>query len=246
MRNALTFLALALACAPALIPDTALAQDYDDLEDLDNSGAKKKKKKKRGKSYNFDDVQVKEVARGFYAKTNMGGWIYLGNFAGYVKPGTSMALAIGQDFVDNESNSMAWEVAFFQGIHNGMHYELQADDPGSPKLQGDLRTYSGVAALEWSAYPGRRFGLGGRVGGGVLFSPLLIDDVAWETDVVPNAFRGEDRGHHSGPKPLVMVGPTFEYYTKMSHFSVGIDVDAIYVVTFDFGLSTTGTIKYTF
>jgi hypothetical protein len=243
MRNALGFLALSLLVAgPALMPDVAVAQDYDDLDD---EGAKKQKtKKKRGKSYDFEGMEVKEVARGFYAKTNMGGWIYLGNFNGYVKPGTSMALAVGQDFLDNESNSMAWEIAFFQGIHNGLHYEIQAGDPAAPLLQGDLRTYSGVASLEWSAYPGRRFGVGARVGGGVLFSPLLIDDVAWEETVVPTL--GIDRGYHSGPKPLVMLGPTFEYYTKMSHFSVGADIDAIYAIGFDFGLSMTGVLKYTF
>jgi len=245
MRNVLGFLALALLCAPVVAPDIAFADEYDDLEDLDQSGAKKKKaKKKRGKSYDFEGMEVKEVNRGFFAKTNMGGWVYLGKFNGYVKPGTSMALALGQDFVDNESNSMAWEVAFFQGIHNGLHYEIQADDPGSPKVQGDLRTYSGIASLEWSAYPGRRVGVGARVGGGVLFSPLLIDEVAWQETVVPAL--GIDYGYHSGPHPLVMVGPTFEYYTKMSHFSVGADIDAIYVIGFDFGVSMTGVLKYTF
>jgi hypothetical protein len=246
MRNALGFLALTLLAAPFVAPEIAHAQDFDDLDDLENDGAKKKKKKKKssGRYDELSAMEVKEISRGFFAKTNMGGWLYLGKFNGYVKPGTSMALAVGQDFVDNESNSMSWEVAFFQGIHNGLHYEIQADDPGSPRIQGDLRTYSGIASLEWSAYPGRRFGAGARIGGGVLFSPLLIDDVAWQETVVPTL--GVDYGYHSSPHPLVMLGPTFEYYTKMSHFSVGVDIDAMYVINFDFGLSMTGVLKYTF
>ena len=242
MRNVLGYLALTLVATPMVMPDVANAQDYDDLEDLDTEG-KKKKKKKKGKSYDFEGKEVKEITRGFYAKTNMGGWIYLNKFAGYVKPGTSMGLGIGQDFLDNESNSMAWELSFFQGIHNGTHYEIQAGDPNAPLLQGDLRTYSGIATLEWSAYPGRRFGIGARLGGGVLFSPLLIHEDAWP-DVV--AEFGYDYQYHSGPKPLVLLGPTFEYYTKMSHFSLGADIDAIYAFNFDLGISITGVIKYTF
>jgi hypothetical protein len=244
MRKILGFVALSLVAGQLFAPAPAFAEDdgYDDLDDL---GRKKQSEKKRGKSYDFEGMQVKEITRGFYAKTNIGGWIFLLDFRGYVKPGTSMALSLGQDFVDNERNSMAWEVSFFQGIHNGTHYEIQADDPNAPLVQGDLRTYSGIATLEWSAYPARRLGIGGRLGGGVLFSPLLIDEVAWG-EVVETAFQGIDNGYHSGPKPLVLVGPTFEYYTKMSHFSVGADVDAIYAIGFDLGISITGALKYTF
>jgi len=245
MRKTLGFLALTFLAATVVAPATALAQD-DDYEDLDDYGTSSKRKKRdRGKSYDFEGMEVKEISRGFYAKTNIGGFIYLLDFNGYVKPGTSVALALGQDFMDNESSSMAWEVALFQGIHNGMHFEQQADDPGAPLVQGDLRTYSGVAMLEYSAYPARRFGLGARLGGGALISPLLIDDTAWTEVVVPE-FGGQDRGFHSGAKPLVLFGPTFEYYTKMSHFSVGADVDAIYAIGFDLGISITGAIKYTF
>jgi hypothetical protein len=32
----------------------------------------------------------------------------------------------------------------------------------------------------------------------------------------------------------------------MSHFSVGADVDAIYAIGFDLGVSITGALKYTF
>jgi hypothetical protein len=44
----------------------------------------------------------------------------------------------------------------------------------------------------------------------------------------------------------VQGGPTFEYYTKLSHFSAGIDVDVFYAIGFDLGLNATGNLKYTF
>ena len=45
---------------------------------------------------------------------------------------------------------------------------------------------------------------------------------------------------------MVLGGPTFEYYTKLSHFSVGLDADVFYAFTFDLGASVTGYLKYTF
>ncbi|MFH1466776.1 MAG: adventurous gliding motility protein CglE [Pseudomonadota bacterium] len=243
MHKVSRLLALAVIASNLLAPLSASADEYDDLDDL---GRAKAKEKKHGKSYDFEGMQVKEITRGFYAKTNIGGWLYLLDFRGYVRPGTSMALALGQDFVDNERNSMAWEVSFFQGIHNGTHYEIQADDPAAPHVQGDLRTYSGIASIEWSGYPARRLGIGARLGGGVLFSPLLISEQAWQEVVLTLPGYNTAPEYHHGPKPLVMVGPTFEYYTKMSHFSIGADVDAIYAIGFDLGVSISGAIKYTF
>jgi len=43
-----------------------------------------------------------------------------------------------------------------------------------------------------------------------------------------------------------MGGLTFEYYTKLSHFSVGADIDAMYIVNFDLGISPTAYLKYSF
>jgi hypothetical protein len=227
----------------------ANAQDDDDLTPGSSAAP-------RRKTRDYSTMEVKEISRGFYAKTNVGAWIYLGEFRSIVKPGTSIALAFGQDFVDRERSSMAWEIALFQGIHNGDHYEMQwNEDAGGctatggrkcAATEGDLRTYSVAAMLEYSGYPSRRFGIGARFGGGMLYSPLLIDEGKWVSEIVPDFLAGTDPGYHATPHPLVMAGPTIEYYTKMSHFSVGVDVDVIYALGFDLGTSATGTIKYSF
>jgi hypothetical protein len=41
-------------------------------------------------------------------------------------------------------------------------------------------------------------------------------------------------------------GPTIEYYTKLSHFSIGVDVDVYYVINFDLAVAPAGFLKYTF
>jgi len=229
--------------ASLLCSGTALAQDYDDYDDpIDEESAEARAAKKKKKA-----EVVREVVKGFYAKANVGTAIFLGNFSGATKAGTSTTIGVGSDFVDQERFSMAWEFSFTQGVHNGMSYEQQADlgcGVGAPCHQGDMRTYAITGSVEASTYPSRRIGLGARLGAGLLTSPLLIEKTAYDTEVIPEF--GVDPGYHSGVKPLVFVGPTFEYYSKLSHFSVGIDADVFYGVGWDLGINATGYFKYTF
>jgi len=199
---------------------------------------------------------VREIVKGTYAKTNVGAGLLLGKYSKWIRPGTSIALAVGQDFMDTETLSMAWEVSFFQGINNGTDYEVQGGDAAENGygpcmadgscIQGDLRTYTLVGTYEASFYPTRRFGIGLRAGGGILFSPLLMDPGYYQSEVVEGAWGGVPTAVHEQPHPVVLGGPTFEYYTKLSHFSAGIDADIFYAVGFDLGVSATGTLKYTF
>ena len=239
-------LSAALLALPLFSSVSASAQDYDDLD----AEASSKGRAKRDAA----SEDVREIVKGVDAKANVGGAAYLGSFAGFVSPGTSTSLSFGQDFVDRQRSSMAWEVGFFQGIHNGCYYELQAYGacPGAPNqtppyVQGDIRTYTLAATLEFSGYITRRIGIGLRAGGGILFSPLLMDKEAYTNDVLTRSWGlSADPGYHTSPHPVVMGGPTFEYYTKLSHFSVGADVDAFYGIGFDLGVSFTGAMKYTF
>lgn len=226
-----------LLVAPVLASQRAEAQDYSDLDSEDDG--KKKSVQDRVKS-----DQVREINRGLYLKANVGGSFYLGNFSSAVSAGTATALAVGQDFLDRERTSMAWEFAFFQGIHNGATYDVQAAN-GGPYVEGDLRTYSFAGMVEWNTYPGRRWGLGARVGGGILMSPLLMDRGYYEDEVL-GRWGIQDPGYHGSPHPIVLGGPNIEYYTKLSHFSIGMDIDVFYAIGWDLGMSTTGNMKYTF
>lgn len=229
-----------LAFAPALAPSVARAQDEESEDDRPSRSS---------------DKPVREIVKGFYARANVGGAFFLGKLSGFVNPGTFSSLSVGQDFVDTESMSLAWEVGFSQGVHNGCYFEAQAQlactgNKGgtvlSPFIQGDVRSYILGAGLEASFYPARRFGVGITAGGGVLFSPLLMIEEFYYTDVVQKSWGGQDGGFHEGPHPIVRAGPTFEYYTKLSHFSVGVDANVFYALGFDLGADVTGYMKYTF
>jgi hypothetical protein len=235
-----------------LVVSSAYAQDDEEENFLEEDNGKKTKKPSRAARAAADDAGVvREINRGVYAKASAGLGAYLLNFSRSVNAGTNVTLAVGQDFVDTEKQSMAWEVGIGQGVHNGAAWYEQAAygcytlaTGSEPCTEGDLRTYTLQANYEISFYPVRRLGIGARVGAGVLYSPLLIEPNAYVEDVL-NEYGG-DPGLHNAPKPLVFAGPTFEYYTKLSHFSIGVDVDIVYGIGWDLGLNGTGNLKYTF
>ena len=233
--------AAVLLAASSLFSTAALAQDYDDLDNNDSDrGARRSQE---------IDRDVREITKGTYAKANVGGAFYLGSFSQFVRAGTALGLAVGRDFINQERTSMAWELMFAQGIHNGTYYETQAAEgcvQTQNCIQGDLRTYTFAGTVEWSTYPNRRFGIGVRGGAGLLLSPLLMDETYYQQEVVGGAWGGFDGGFHDTPHPMVLGGPTFEYYTKLAHFSVGADADVFYAIGFDLGASISGNLKYTF
>ena len=188
--------------------------------------------------------EIREIEKGTYAQANIGAAIFLDKFAGAVSPGTALGLSIGHDFVDQETTSMAFEFAFFQGIHNGVSYQQQQN---GPYVEGDLRTYTLVGLLEWSYYPTRRVGIGLRAGGGMMTSPLLMDEEAYREEVLGNEWPiDEDPGYHGVWHVVGQGGPCIEYYTKLNHFSIGLDADVVYAIDFDLSLNVTAALKYTF
>ena len=77
--------------------------------------------------------------------------------------------------------------------------------------------------------------------------PLLVDSQYYQEDIIPAwGGTGNEPPVHRGPKPMVYAGPTFEYYTKLSHFSLGLDLDVIFPIGLDLGASATLFFKYTF
>ncbi len=248
------FVALSLAFALA-VPVSGWAQDEEDdkYSGLDDEGKEKKGRDADEEKPSREEV-VREIERGLYAKASIGSAMYFLNLAGVLRGGTALGMSFGSDFVDEERRSMAWEAGFWQGIHNGMLYTENAglvvsgQLPPSAAIQGDTRTYGALAGVEYSIYPSRRIGVGLRAGGGVYLAPLLMDRAGYEAEVAPKygSARANLDSMHSSPHPLGYAGPTFEYYTKLSHFSVGADVDVMYVVGLDLGLNATGYMKYSF
>ena len=77
-----------------------------------------------------------------------------------------------------------------------------------------------------------------------MLTPLLIFPSSYQ-EIVVTAW-GQRPAVHESPHPMGLGGPTLEYYTKLSHFSLGADIDALYVIGLDLGVSGVGYLKYTF
>jgi hypothetical protein len=233
-------LAVPLLAGLLALPMGAHAQDEEEGEAASRRSAR-----------NADSEVIREVVKGFYFKADIGSTMYLNSHGlvrtqGALLSGVlALGLGLGSEFIDRERFSAAWEVQVGQGLFNGpLLDEVVAVQSTRPLVQGDIHTFTGTAAVELSTYFSRRFSLGARAGGGVLMAPLLMADAGYQEELV-NPW-GRSATLHDGPAPLILFGPTIEYYTKLSHFSVGADVDITYVLGFDVGISPLGYLKYTF
>jgi hypothetical protein len=236
-----------LACLVSLpVVQEANAIDIEDLDEGDKRKKAKKAKKAKIRAAKIEaDEVVREIERGYFVKASGGMSMYLLNYGRTLKAGTAVSLAFGGDFLDRENMSMAWEISVGQGVHNGEPFRNQTGEV--PYIQGDTRTYIFTANYEVSAYPSRRFGIGARIGAGVVLTPLLMDKTWYESEVLGEwGIPSPGPAVHRQPHPVVTFGPTLEYYTKLSHFSIGLDVDASYAIGFDLGLSAAAYMKYTF
>lgn len=228
---------LSKALAPVLlcgITSTAVAQDDGD----------------RRRARDFESEIVREVERGIYLKSNIGSTVFFnthgqtrfdgsGLFSGVV----ALGIGVGSDIIDRERFSAAIEGQFNQALLNGPRTEELGQF--SDLAQGDIHMMGGTVAFEASTYVTRRFGIGGRAGGGVTIVPLLVDELEYNETILP-LVGGAPQALHQGAKPTVIVGPTIEYYTKLSHFSVGADVDLLVILGLDVGAYPSGYLKYTF
>ena len=210
----------------------------------------------RRRARDFENDLVREIERGPYVKTNVGTTLYF-NTHGQTRPtGASLfagvvnvALGLGYDFIDRERFSTAVEFQLNQGLFNGPRTGELATQTYS---QGDIHTISGQATIEASTYITRRLGIGVRGGGGVTLVPLLVDANIYVNEMQRDIGRQTARGpgvatlHADGALVTLVAGPTFEYYTKLAHFSIGADVDLVYTLGFDLGVNPSGYLKYTF
>ncbi len=216
----------------------ALAGNAQDLDESDG------KKARENAAAAAEQEITREVVRGYFLKSNIGVTNYLGT-AGVPTSGViALSLGVGSDFIDKERISASWEVDLQQALINGPRSDEISLYP--PVIQGDLHVFNLLVTAEVSTYLTRRFGLGLRGGGGLSIIPLLMGAEGYQENLVDGVWGGVPALVHEGPLPIVLVSPTIEYYTKLSHFSVGAEADVSYTIGWDLGVTPTGYLKYTF
>ena len=170
---------------------------------------------------------VREVVKGFYAKLNFGPLIWLpqiSTFAG--STGTAFDVSLGGDVIDQLDFTLSVEGSFFQVVANAGPNAGVGVLPGSP-IQGDFRVIGGIVGVRAGPNLGgqrvKRISIAGHAAGGVGYSPVLIDTDS--NTVAGNIAAGYGYIMQGRALGLVQAGLGVEYFTRLAHFSLGLDID---------------------
>ena len=201
----------------------------------------------------------REVVKGAYLKMNVGPIFWLPPISySTTTSGTELDFSFGYDVIDRLPFTLTVEASFTTVITNGTgindneSFRALLDAQITPTIQGDFRVFGGTVNLRLGPNFGgrktKRVSFCVQVGGGGGYSPPLIDlqDQEIKNRAAANGLGFIMQGRFLG---LITPGLGIEYYTKLSHFSLGLDVDATIILggpSAAIGVGTEFFAKYTF
>ncbi len=182
---------------------------------------------------------AREVVHGAYIKATFGslGWFPpLGSESSF---GTAAGFEFGYDAVDKLGMTLSITATYYQGINNG----ISRNDGGSGITQGDFRSIGGLVGVRLGINPGkrkvRRWAIALDVKGGIYVSPKLREPNSAAAGMLQASLGG-----------LILPGIGIEHFSRLSHFSLGVDVHTPLIVGtglgFAAGIDITPFFKYTF
>lgn len=222
---------LALLAVSLAIPAVSEARRGDDGDEFEEDTPKRGRGARK--------PVAREVVHGAYIKATFGslGWFPpLGSESSF---GTAAGFEFGYDAVDKLGMTLSVNATFYQGINNG----ISVNDGGSGITQGDFRSIGGLVGVRLGLNPGkrkvRRWAIGLDVKGGIYVSPKLREANAYDAGLVQASLGG-----------LILPGVGLEHFSRLSHFSLGVDVHIPLIVGtglgFAAGIDITPFFKYTF
>ena len=251
----LPFFLLLLLAVPLAVPSVAMAQEDDPDEDYpddddDDDDIEEDESPRERRAPPKRKRPTREVVKGAYAKINLGPLFWLGDISPFVSSsGTEIDFSFGYDVLDRLKFTLTVEASFFQVISNGDGVSVDLAF-GSP-IQGDFRIFGGMAAVRAGPNVGgrrvKRLAIAFHAGGGIAYSPPLVD--MQSQNVISRIAASYGFIMQGIPLGLVQGGMGLEYYTRLSHFSLGLDVDFNVILggpVVAMGLATNAFIKYTF
>ncbi|MCO4768817.1 MAG: adventurous gliding motility protein CglE [Deltaproteobacteria bacterium] len=221
----------------------------DDVEPERRQGTKKKKRRRK----------AREVVKGAYLKINVGPQFWLPPISAQTSTSaTELDFSFGYDIIDRLPFTLTVEGSFTTLVANGTGVNDEAAFQQllalgiAPTIQGDFRLYGGTVNLRFGPnFGGKKTKRGNfsiQVGGGGAYSPALID---LKDPIIINRMNANGFGYLMQGRFLGIITPGIglEYYTKLSHFSLGLDVDANIIIggpSIAIGVGTNFFAKYTF
>lgn len=180
-----------------------------------------------GSSEDKKPTKFEEIEKGFYLDAQIGALVLFGpkaNEKSGVSPGLTIDIGMGYDITDSLSLGL-----FFMGSNIATPSGFVSKNG----MQGDISAFS-IGLLGSYAFYGRpddnglnRLFLDGHLGAGV--SIMRPKDIYESMDI------------------LVRAGIGLEYYTRLRHFSVGVDLDFVFgIKNLGAGILILPNMKYTF
>jgi len=225
--------------------------DIDAPEDVEPERRQGTRKKRRRK--------VREVVKGAYLKINVGPQFWLPPISAVTSTSaTELDFSFGYDIIDQLGFTLTVEGSFTTLVANGSGVNDEAAFQQllalniAPSIQGDFRVFGGTVNLRLGPnFGGKKTKRGNfsiQIGGGAGYSPPLID---LQDPLVINRMNANGTGKIMQGQFLGLITPGIglEYYTKLSHFSLGVDIDANIILggpTVAIGVGTNFFAKYTF
>lgn len=179
---------------------------------------------------------VREVVKGAYLKINVGPVFWLPPISRVTSTSaTALDFNFGYDVLDRLAFTVAIEgglntlTANGQGLNDAQTYNALLASGIVPSIQGDFRVLAGTVNVRFGPNFGgkktRRGSFMVQVGGGAGYSPPLVD---LQDPVIIGRMTGAGLGKIMQGTFLGIITPGvgLEYYTKLSHFSIGVDIDA--------------------
>lgn len=221
----------------------------DEVEPERRQGTRKKKRRRK----------AREVVKGAYLKINVGPQFWLPPISSVTSTSaTELDFSFGYDIIDRLPFTLTVEGSFTTLVANGTGVNDEAAFQQllalgiAPTIQGDFRMYGGTVNLRFGPnFGGKKTKRGNfsiQVGGGGAYSPALID---LADPIVINRMNANGKGFLMQGRFLGIITPGIglEYYTKLSHFSLGVDIDANIILggpSIAIGVGTNFFAKYTF
>lgn len=225
--------------------------DIDAPEEVEPERRQGTRKKRRRK--------VREVVKGAYLKINVGPQFWLPPISQVTSTSaTELDFSFGYDVIDRLGFTLTVEGSFTTLVANGTGVNDEAAFQQllglgiAPTIQGDFRIFGGTVNLRLGPnFGGKKTKRGNfsiQLGGGGGYSPPLIDI---QDPLVQNRMNANGKGYIMQGRFLGLITPGIglEYYTKLSHFSLGVDIDANIILggpSVAIGVGTNFFAKYTF
>jgi len=170
------------------------------------------------------------MGRKMFVTTGTGVSMLMGKYSPWVNWGQSFRMELGRTI---GTKGLEGFVFLHSSIHNGSHFEEQGAagcfENGSC-IQGDTRFQKLGGGSRTRLVDATRIDVYGRVLGGVAITPLLMDNQAYEEEVVEEAWQGQRSSVHDQVHPFAGVG----VYMDIGNFGTGIApylaVDSAYLL----------------